>query len=104
MRLLKTAKNTRQLAAKHGVTYSALCQQCAKEKWVDARKRSKSITEAKVIQQAAEREAERVTATYDAAGMALEAITALLRKDVDAGDTISVADLKIITGALKDIK
>ena len=53
---------------------------------------------------AAEREAERAAATYDAADIALETVTALLQKDVDTGDTISVSDLKTITGALKDIK
>ena len=95
--------STRQLAAKYGVSYSALCQQCAREKWVEARKRKQSILDAKVIERAAEREADRAAATYDAADMALETVTALLQKDVDT-DTISVADLKTITGALKDIK
>ena len=95
--------STRQLAAKYGISYSALCQRCAREKWVEARKRKQSILDAKVIERAAEREAERAAATYDAADMALETITALLQKDVDT-DTISVADLKTITGALKDIK
>ena len=95
--------STRQLAAKYGVSYSALCQRCAREKWVEARKRKQSILDAKVIERAAEREAERAAATYDAADIALETVTALLQKDVDT-DTISVADLKTITGALKDIK
>ena len=95
--------STRQLAAKYGVSYSALCQRCAREKWVEARKRKQSILDAKVIERAAEREADRAAATYDAADMALETITALLQKDVDT-DTISFADLKTITGALKDIK
>ena len=95
--------STRQLAAKYGISYSALCQRCAREKWVEARKRKQSILDAKVIERAAEREADRAAATYDAADMALETITALLQKDVDT-DTISVADLKTITGALKDIK
>ena len=95
--------STRQLAAKYGVSYSALCQRCAREKWVEARKQKQSILDAKVIERAAEREADRAAATYDAADMALETITALLQKDVDT-DTISVADLKTITGALKDIK
>ena len=95
--------STRQLAAKYGVSYSALCQRCAREKWVEARKRKQSILDAKVIERAAEREADRAAATYDAADMALETVTALLQKDVDT-DTISVADLKTITGALKDIK
>ena len=93
----------RQLAAKYGISYSALCQRCAREKWVEARKQKQSILDAKVIERAAEREADRAAATYDAADMALETITALLQKDVDT-DTISVADLKTITGALKDIK
>ena len=96
--------STRQLAAKYGVSYSALCQRCAREKWVEARKRKQSILDAKVIERAAEREAERAAATYDAADIALETVTALLQKDVDTGDTISVTDLKTITGALKDIK
>lgn len=96
--------STRQLAAKYGVSYSALCQRCAREKWVEARKRKQSIRDAKVIASAAAQEAERTAATYDAARMALETLTALLKKDVDAGETISIADLKIITGALKDIK
>ena len=96
--------STRQLAAKYGISYSALCQRCAREKWVEARKQKQSILDAKVIERAAEREADRAAATYDAADMALETITALLQKDMDTGDTISVADLKIITGALKDIK
>ena len=96
--------STRQLAAKYGVSYSALCQRGAREKWVEARKRKQSILDAKVIERAAEREADRAAATYDAADMALETVTALLQKDVDTGDTISVADLKTITGALKDIK
>ena len=95
--------STRQLAAKYGVSYSALCQRCAREKWVEARKRKQSILDAKVIERAAEREADRAAATYDAADIALETVTALLQKDVDT-DTISVADLKTITGALKDIK
>ena len=95
--------STRQLAAKYGVSYSALCQRCAREKLVEARKRKQSILDAKVIERAAEREADRAAATYDAADMALETVTALLQKDVDT-DTISVADLKTITGALKDIK
>ena len=95
--------STRQLAAKYGISYSALCQRCAREKWVEARKQKQSILDAKVIERAAEREADRAAATYDAADMALETITALLQKDVDT-DTISVADLKTITGALKDIK
>ena len=95
--------STRQLAAKYGISYSALCQRCAREKWVEARKQKQSILDAKVIERAAEREAERAAATYDAADIALETVTALLQKDVDT-DTISVADLKTITGALKDIK
>ena len=95
--------STRQLAAKYGISYSALCQRCAREKWVEARKQKQSILDAKVIERAAEREADRAAATYDAADMALETITALLQKDVDT-DTISVADLKTITGALKDIR
>ena len=95
--------STRQLAAKYGISYSALCQRCAREKWVEARKQKQSILDAKVIERAAEREADRAAATYDAADMALETVTALLQKDVDT-DTISVADLKTITGALKDIK
>ena len=95
--------STRQLAAKYGISYSALCQRCAREKWVEARKQKQSILDEKVIERAAEREADRAAATYDAADMALETITALLQKDVDT-DTISVADLKTITGALKDIK
>ena len=95
--------STRQLAAKYGISYSALCQRCAREKWVEARKQKQSILDAKVIERAAEREADQAAATYDAADMALETITALLQKDVDT-DTISVADLKTITGALKDIK
>ena len=95
--------STRQLAAKYGISYSALCQRCAREKWVEARKQKQSILDAKVVERAAEREADRAAATYDAADMALETVTALLQKDVDT-DTISVADLKTITGALKDIK
>ena len=64
--------STRQLAAKYGVSYSALCQRCAREKWVEARKRKQSILDAKVIERAAEREADRAAATYDAADKALE--------------------------------
>ena len=96
--------STRQLAGKYGVSYSALCRRCAKEEWVKARKQKQCIRDAKVIERAAEREADRVSETYDAAGKALEALSCLLKKEVDAGDTISVSDLKTITAALKDIK
>ena len=96
--------STRQLAVKYGVSYSALCRRCAKEEWVKARKQKQCIRDAKVIERAAEREADRVSETYDAAGKALEALNSLLQKNVDAGDTISVSDLKTITAALKDIK
>ena len=99
-----TNASTRQLAVKYGVSYSALCRRCAKEEWVKARKQKQCIRDAKVIERAAEREADRVSETYDAAGKALEALKSLLQRDVDAGDTISVSDLKTITAALKDIK
>ena len=89
--------STRQLAAKYGVSYSALCQRCAREKWVEARKRKQSILDAKVIERAAEREAERAAATYDAADIALETVTALLQKDVDTGD-----DIKYVLGIRSD--
>ena len=102
--VLDSHVSTRELAARHGVSYSALCQRCARERWVEARKRKQSIRDAKVIADAAKREAERTTATYDAAGMALETLKALLQRDIDAGDTLSITDLKTITGALKDIK
>lgn len=78
---ISTKTSYAKLAAKYGLSLSAVQRQAAMEKWTALRKEhSEKVTE-KFIQKSAERMAERLLSYGEIAGMAMDAAVSEMQKD-----------------------
>ena len=91
--------STRKLAEKHGVSYSTLRRHCEKEKWVVHERKSSANKTQRIVDACATKEAEKAIKIYEAADLAILAITSKLSD----WDELNAQDIRSLTGALKDI-
>lgn len=91
--------STRKLAEKHRVSYSTLRRHCEKEKWVVHERKSSANKTQRIVDACATKEAEKAIKIYEAADLAILAITSKLSD----WDELNAQDIRSLTGALKDI-
>ena len=88
----------RQLAMKHGVSFTNLAKLAKKEKWRDLRKQADEKTSAKMIDSIASMNADKATKIVAVADKLLEKIGEL------AEGPLETKQLKELTSALRDLK
>lgn len=92
----------RELAEKHGVSFSTIQKIGASEKWTDLRKKTSRKAEEKIVESAAKAQAKSVDRITTIADMLLD----MIQKGIESGD-IDISTkrgYRDITGALKDIR
>lgn len=89
----------RSLAKKYGVNLTTLAGIAKRENWVGLRERKRDRTITAVVDACATKEAEKAIKIYEAADLAIEAITAKLQN----WDELDSQAIRSLTGALKDI-
>lgn len=92
--------STRKLAEKHGVSYAMVNKHCRNEGWVQLREQKVSKATARLVETCATKEADEAMKLYEAADEATEVIRKMLKEHADE---LSPADLRSLTGAMKDI-
>ena len=91
----------RKLAEKYEVSPTTLYRRMQKEKWADLRKQKEEKANAKIVESAASREANRADKIQTVADLLLEKID----EKVKSGEfLIEARDVRALTAALKDIK
>lgn len=91
----------RELAEKHGVSFSTIQHKCAEEKWTDLKQKICRKAEEKAIESAAAKKAKTEVLFDTITDMLLEKIEAGLK---DNSLLLSGRGIRDITGALKDIR
>ena len=91
----------RELAKKHGVSFSTLRKVAAKEQWTELRNKTGAKRDTKIVESISDQEAKRATDIIDVADKLLGKISEMLDMDVNAYNT---QNIKNLTSALKDIK
>lgn len=87
-----------ELAAKYGVSYTAVKEHCRKEGWVAQRAEKRRKAAEKIVDRAAEREARQAEKLYSAADKLLDRVT-------EAAEIVSsTREIRELTAAAKDIK
>lgn len=95
---ITTGISQRALAEKHGVGIKALNKHSRREGWVELRQQRVDKETTKVIEKASEKAADVTTKLYTRAEEALDMLGDLMKGMTE------LADVKIATGALKDLK
>lgn len=90
----------RKLAAKYGVSFSALTRKAAKEKWTDLRRKSDEKASTKIVESVAAAEAKRVDKFHAVADKLLQQIEAAIS---DGTVVLSGRGWRDVTGAIKDL-
>lgn len=89
----------RSLAKKYGLTKDAICNRAKAEGWIALRRQRIDKTATAVVDACATKEAEKAIKIYEAADLAILAITEKLSN----WDELDAQDIRSLTGALKDI-
>lgn len=89
----------RSLAKKYGVNLTTLAGIAKRENWVGLRERKRNKTGTAVVDACATKEAEKAIKIYEAADLAILAIT----EKLSDWDELNAQDIRSLTGALKDI-
>ena len=97
---IRSGVSLRKLAAKYGVSFSAISRRSRKEKWTDLRKQSEDKANMKIVENVASQEAERVDMFNTIADKLLQQIN----DGIDNGTIFALNKYRDITGALKDLK
>lgn len=104
---INTQISTRDLAAKHSVSYATLRKRAEKEGWTQARKEQGRSVGAKVAQKTAEAvsdlQADRITQLLSAGQKAACLLSSRLDQMADDGK-IKTYEIKAITEALKNVR
>ena len=90
----------RKLAEKHGVSFSAIFRRSKKEKWTDLRMQSEDKANAKIVENVASQEAERVDMFDTIADKLLQQIN----EGIEDKSIFVLNKYRDITSALKDLK
>lgn len=91
----------RELAKKHGVSFSTIQHKCAEEKWTDLKQNISRKAEEKAIQSAVEKKAKTEVLFDTITDILLQKISDGLK---DGSLMVSGRGMRDITGALKDIR
>lgn len=100
---ISTQISTRDLAKKHGVSYSTLRKKSEKEGWTEARKEQVRRTGAKIAQKLADQQVNHIASLIADGSKAQELLSRFLDEMEQSGD-IKPAEIKTITSALKDLR
>lgn len=104
---INTRISTRDLAAKHGVSYSTLRKKAEKEGWAQARQEQGRNVSARIAQKTAEVvsdfQADRITLLMSASQKAAELLSERLDQ-MAADGKIKTYEIKAITEALKNVR
>lgn len=87
----------RELADKHGVSFSTIQKKSMEEKWGELRKKSRRKTEEKIIDSVSSKEAKKAIGVIEVADKLLSRISELADKSTEG-------NIKTLTSALKDIR
>lgn len=90
----------RKLCQKYGVSMSTLRKRAKSENWVSMREQKCHRRDTRVVETCATKEADEAMKLYEAADEATEVIRRMLKEHADE---LSPADLRSLTGAMKDI-
>lgn len=94
----------RELAQKHGVSFSTLKTVAAKERWHDAMVKCKTESTTKIIEIESDKQAERMRRLLSVSDKLLEAVEDAVDK-FQAGELLlEKGALKSLSGTIKDIK
>ena len=102
-----TQISTRALAQKVGVAYSTLRRRCEDEGWAQLRSEHERNTHAMIAQKTAEaisdHQADRIAMLVKGGEKSVEMLIKRLEQMADS-DRIKVAEIKVITDALKNVR
>lgn len=97
---VKGGVSYRQLAEKHGVSFSQLQKIAAKEKWNDLRKKTGRKADEKLMESVSSRQAEFGHEIYEAADILLKKLI----EQVENTKVITAPMMRQYTASLKDLK
>lgn len=98
---ITTRAGLRELAEKYKISFTTLSRRCAREKWVDARRRIDDDTTTEIAKKTARKNSSVRNKLYSLAGKVLDKIDLVVEgidKDTDT------KTFREITGSLKDLK
>jgi hypothetical protein len=90
----------RKLAAKYGVSRTAIQKRAREDKWVELRSQTKAKTDAKISDEVSDKESAKAVKIIDVADKLIERIS----NTIDKMGVIDPQSLKHFTSALKDLK
>ena len=91
----------RELAEKHGITYSSIANRSKKDGWVKLRDRVRAKRDAKTVDRISSEQSRTRSKLYKAADKALDRVTEVIE---DRSAPLGAKDLRSLAGALKDLK
>ena len=89
----------RELAKKHGVSFSTLRNIAIREKWTELREQARNKAVTKLVDSIAKDNAAHTVNIYDVADKLLGKIESLMMEE-----TLTIANIKDLTSAIKNIK
>ena len=99
---ITTNTSYRKLAAKHGISYQAICRKSQDEHWGEQREQYMNKTVTKALDKISKQQVDRAANLVSVADLLLAKVKSLVESDAEVlSDTQS---LKHISGVLKDIK
>ena len=99
---ITTNTSYRKLAAKHGISYQAICRKSQDEHWGEQREQHMNKTVTKTLDKISKQQVDRAANLVSVADLLLAKVKSLVESDAEVlSDTQS---LKHISGVLKDIK
>lgn len=100
---ISTQISTRDLAKKHGVSYSTLRRKAEKEHWTDARTEHERKVSAGVAQKLETEQVNHITSLIADGSKAQKLLSRFLDEMEQTGN-IKPGELKTVTSALKDLR
>lgn len=99
-----TQISTRDLAKKHGVSYSALEKRCRKDGWAAERGKTAANMRQKTVEAASAAQADRVVELLNGGRKAAALLISRLDQIAEEQEAVNPYEIKAITGALKNVR
>ncbi len=99
---ITTNTSYRKLAAKHGISYQAICRRSQDEHWGEQREQHMNKTVTKALDKISKQQVDRAANLISVADLLLAKVKSLVESDAEV--LCDTQSLKHISGVLKDIK
>ena len=99
---ITTNTSYRKLAAKHGISYQAICRRSQDEQWGEQREQHMNKTVTKALNRISDKQVDRASKLISVADLLLDKVKSLVEGNPEL--LITPQNIKHLSGVLKDIK